>query len=57
MSAFRIDIYNAAGTTNIPTTAGRETGVVPGYIQKSLGTNPRTLDIDYFCLLKFTTPR
>ena len=48
----------ATNTTNIPTAAGRETGIVPGYIQKSLGTNPRTLDIDYFqTLLKFTTPR
>jgi hypothetical protein len=48
----------ATNTTNIPTAAGRETGIVPGYIQKSLGTNPRTLDIDYFqLLLKFTTPR
>ena len=48
----------ATNTTNIPTAAGRETGIVPGYIQKSLGANPRTLDIDYFqALLKFTTSR
>jgi hypothetical protein len=48
----------ATNTTNIPTAAGRETGIVPGYIQKSLGTNPRTLDIDYFqALFKFTSSR
>ena len=48
----------ATNTTNIPTAAGRETGIVPGYIQKSLGANPRTLDIDYFqALFKFTSSR
>ena len=48
----------ATNTTNIPTAAGRETGIVPGYIQKSLGANPRTLDIDYFqALFKFTLSR
>jgi len=71
LQKLRIDI-NAAGTsvtfyinevlvgthtTNIPTGASRLVGS-GNYLQKSAGTNARTVDIDYMYMkMKFTTPR
>lgn len=47
----------AANTTNVPTSAGRETGVQVS-ILKSAGTNSRTLNVDFLGLrVEFTTER
>lgn len=44
--------------TNIPTGAGRETGLIPAVIVKSLGTAARTLSVDaYWAIFEFSTAR
>jgi hypothetical protein len=45
-------------TTNIPSGAGRELGIVPLFILKSAGTTGRSADLDYvLCVIDFTTAR
>lgn len=56
---FYIDGTNVGNiTTNIPSTAGRNTGIEPAQILKTLGTNSTAMYVDYFNVYQeFTVQR